>query len=127
VMQVLGLNLAWTAILALPAVVLVAFGFASLGMAITSYMNSFQQMDWINFALLPMFLFSATFYPLSVYPQVIQWVIQALPLWHGVELIRGLTTGALSFAMLGHVLYFVVMIAVGLVFTTRRLRALFLD
>jgi lipooligosaccharide transport system permease protein len=127
VMQVLGLNLSWTAVLAIPAVLLIAFGFASLGMAITSYMKSFQQVDWVNFVLLPMFLFSATFYPLSVYPQGIQLVIQALPLWHGVELVRGLTTGALSFAMLGHVLYFVVMIVAGLIFTTRRLRALFLD
>ncbi len=127
VMQALGLNLAWTAILALPAVLLIAFGFASLGMAITSYLKSFQQMDWINFVMLPMFLFSATFYPLSVYPQGIQWVIEALPLWHGVELVRGLTTGALSVTMFGHALYFVVMIVVGLVFTTRRLRALFLD
>ena len=90
-------------------------------------MKTFQQMDWINFVLLPMFLFSATFYPLSVYPQVIQWIIQVFPLWHGVELVRGLTTGALSWGMLGHVLYFVVMILIGLTFTTRRLRALFLD
>jgi lipooligosaccharide transport system permease protein len=127
VMQVLGLNLAWTAILALPAVLLIAFGFASLGMAVTSFMKTFQQMDWIAFVMLPMFLFSATFYPLSVYPPVLQWIIQALPLWHGVELVRGLTTGALSLAMLGHVLYYLVMIAVGMVFTTRRLRALFLD
>jgi lipooligosaccharide transport system permease protein len=127
VMQVLGLNLAWTAILALPAVLLIAFGFASLGMAVTSFMKTFQQMDWIAFVMLPMFLFSATFYPLSVYPPVLQWIIQALPLWHGVELVRGLTTGVLSVAMLGHVLYYLVMIAVGLVVTTRRLRALFLD
>lgn len=127
VMQVLGLNLAWTAILALPAVLLIAFGFASLGMAVTSYLKTFQQMDWINFVLLPMFLFSATLYPLTVYPQAIQWVIQVLPLWHGVELVRGLTTGALSPAMFGHVGYFVVMIGVGLFFTTKRLRALFLD
>ena len=127
VMQVFGLNLAWTAILALPAILIIAFGFASLGMAVTSYMKTFQQMDWINFVLLPMFLFSATFYPLSVYPQAIQWVIQALPLWHGVELVRGLTTGVLGPAMLVHLLYYAVMIALGLVFTTKRLRALFLD
>jgi lipooligosaccharide transport system permease protein len=127
VMQALGLNLAWTAVLALPAVLLIAFGFASLGMAVTSYMKTFQQMDWVNFVLLPMFLFSATFYPITVYPEAIQWVVMALPLWHGVELVRGLTTGALSVAMLGHVLYYVAMITLGLVFTTRRLRALFLD
>ena len=127
VMQVLGLNLAWTALLALPAVLLIAFGFASVGMAVTSYIKTFQQMDWIAFVTLPMFLFSATFYPLSVYPEPIQWVVQAMPLWHGVELVRGLTTGALSVAMLGHVLYYVVMIIVGLAVTTRRLRELFLD
>ncbi len=127
VMQALGLNLSFTALLALPAVLLIAFGFASIGMAVTSYMKTFQQMDWIQFVLLPMFLFSATFYPLSVYPQAIQWVVQALPLWHGIELVRGLTTGALSIAMLGHVLYYLVMILLGLVFTTKRLRALFLD
>lgn len=126
IMQVLGLNLAWTAILALPAVLLIAFGFASLGMGVTSYMKTFQQMDWINFVLLPMFLFSATFYPITVYPEWVQHIVMALPLWHGVELIRGLTTGILSIDMLWHVLYYVVMIAVGLVFTTRRLRALFL-
>ncbi|MFC5503481.1 ABC transporter permease [Lysinimonas soli] len=127
IMQILGLNLAWTALLALPAVLLIAFGFASLGMAITSYLKTFQQMDWINFVLLPMFLFSATFYPLSVYPQWLQWIIQALPLWQGVELVRGLTTGALTPGMLVHVLYYLVLIVGGLVFTTRRLRALFLD
>jgi lipooligosaccharide transport system permease protein len=127
VMQGLGLNLSWWALLALPAVLLIAFGFASIGMAVTSYMKTFQQMDWINMFLLPMFLFSATFYPLSVYPQGLQHVIQVLPLWHGVELVRGLTTGLVGPGMLWHVLYFVVMILIGLVFTTRRLRALFLD
>ncbi len=127
VMQVLGLNLSWWAILALPAVLLIAFGFASFGMGITSYMKTFQQMDWINFIMLPMFLLSATFYPITVYPEWIQWIIQAMPLWHGVELVRGLTTGAVSVALLWHVLYFAVIIAIGLVITTRRLRALFLD
>ena len=127
VMQLLGLNLSWTAILALPAVVVVAFGFASFGMGITSYLKTFQQMDWITFIMLPMFLFSATFYPLSVYPEWLQWVVQAMPLWHGVELIRGLTTGALAWGMLWHLLYYAVMILVGLTLTTRRLKALFLD
>ncbi len=127
VMQLMGLNLSWTALLAVPAVLLIAFGFASIGMGITSYLKTFQQMEWIAFALLPMFLFSATFYPLAVYPEPIQWLVQALPLWHGVELVRGLTTGVLGPAMLVHVLYYLVMIVAGLFFTTRRLRTLFLD
>jgi lipooligosaccharide transport system permease protein len=127
VMQAFGLNLSWTALLALPAVLLIAFGFASLGMAVTSYMKTFQQMDWINFVMLPMFIFSATFYPITVYPQGIQYVIEALPLWHGVELVRGLTTGSLDWGLLWHVLYFAVMITIGLIFTTKRLKALFLN
>ena len=124
IMQILGLNLAWTAVLALPAVVLIAFGFASLGMAVTSYMKTFQQMDWINFVLLPMFLFSATFYPITVYPGWVQQIVMALPLWHGVELIRGLTTGILNVDLLWLGLFYAVRFASGLVFTTKRLRAL---
>ena len=127
IMQIFGLNLAWTAILALPAVVLIAFGFASLGMAVTSYMKVFQQMDLINFVLLPMFLFSATFYPITIYPEWLQVIVMALPLWQGVELVRGLTTGVLAPDMWWHIVYYLVMIGIGLVFTTKRLRALFLD
>ncbi|MFM6971429.1 MAG: ABC transporter permease [Rhodoluna sp.] len=122
----MGLIQSWWAILAIPAASLVSFGFSSFGMAITSYMKSFQQMNWMNMFILPMFLFSGTYYPLSVYPVAVQAVIQAFPLWHGVELIRGLMLGNLSFGLLSHVLYFVVMIAIGLVFTTKRLSALFL-
>ncbi|WP_029291994.1 ABC transporter permease [Cellulomonas sp. HZM] len=127
VMQVLGLNLSWYAFLAVPAVLLVAFGFASVGMAITSYMKTFQQMDWINIVMLPMFLFSATFYPLSVYAEPIQWLIKVLPLWHAVELVRGITTAQITSMTAVHAGYFVAMVVAGLAFTTVRLRALFLD
>jgi len=126
IMQVFGLNLAWTAPFAIPAAVLVAFGFASVGMGITSYMRTFQQMDWIQFALLPMFMLSGTFFPISTFAEPVQWFVMALPLWHGIELVRGFTTGVVEWTMLIHVAYFLVMIALGIVFTTRRLRALFL-
>ena len=66
--SVMGLSMSWSALLRCPAAMLIAFGFASFGMAITSYLTTFQQMDWISFVMLPMFLFWATFYPLSVYP-----------------------------------------------------------
>lgn len=126
VMGVMGLLTSWWSLLVVPASVLIAFGFASFGMGITSFMKTFQQMDWINFFLLPMFLFSATFYPLSVYPQVIQWFIQAMPLWHGVELLRQISVGSFSPATAIHVGYYVVMIALGIMLTTGRLRRLFL-
>lgn len=126
VMGLMGLITTWWALLMVPASVLVAFGFASIGMGITSYVKTFQQLDWITFIMLPMFLFSATFYPLAVYPQTIQWLIQALPLWHGVELLRQLSVGVFSAMTVVHVLYYVLMAIVGMVLTTTRLRALFL-
>lgn len=126
VMQIMGLVMSPLAILAIPAVILVAAGFASIGMAFTSYMKTFQQMDWLPMVMLPMFLFSATFFPITVYPEGIQIMVQCFPLWHAVELVRQLTTGVLSVALWGHVSYFVVMLGVGVVLVARRLRALFL-
>jgi len=126
VMFAFGLVLSPWGLLAVPAALLIAFGFAACGMALTSFMSTFQQMDWINFFMLPMFMFSATFYPITVYPRAIQIVVKIFPLWHGIELIRGLTLGQLDISMLGHALYFVAMIGVGLVATTRRLTSLFM-
>ena len=126
VMGLMGLLTTPVALLMIPAAVVVAFGFASFGMGITSLMKTFQQMEWVNFVMLPMFLFSATFYPLSVYPQGIQWFIQALPLWHGVELLRQISVASFSTATLIHLAYFLVMIVVGMLLTTLRLRKLFL-
>ncbi|MGX5714465.1 ABC transporter permease [Arthrobacter sp. MAHUQ-56] len=126
VMGAMGLITTPWALLMVPASVLIAFGFASLGMGITSFLKTFQQMDWINFILLPMFLFSATFYPLSVYPEPIQWFIQAMPLWHGVELLRQISVGTFTGATPLHIGYYLAMTAVGMLLTTLRLRSLFL-
>ncbi|MDO5677187.1 MAG: ABC transporter permease [Propionibacteriaceae bacterium] len=126
VTTLLGLNLSWTALLAIPAALIVAFGFASLGLAATSYMKSFQHLDVVWFAMIPMFLLSATFFPISVYPEWAQWVIMAFPLWHGVDMIRQLTTGMIQPSMWAHIAYFAVMILLGVTLATRRLKALFL-
>ena len=124
----LGLGLissAWV-LLALPAALFVAFAFAAVGMAATSFMRSWQDFDLVQLAVLPMFLFSATFFPLSVYPPAVQWLVQAFPLYHAVALMRGLTTGVVGVSMLGHLAYFVVMAAFGTVVASRRLRFLLL-
>ena len=122
----MGLIPSWWGVLAIPAAVLIAFGFASIGMAITSYFKSYQQMGLINISLLPIFLFSGSFYPLSVFPDWAQIIIKTLPLWHAIELIRNLSLGIINFSLLGHIAYFLVMIVVGLFFTTKRLNALFM-
>lgn len=126
VTTIMGLNLSPTALLAIPAAVLIAFAFASLGMAITSYMKTFQHLDYVYFVMMPMFLLSATFFPIEVYPQGIQWVIMAMPLWHGVDMMRQLTLGVLDWSLAIHVGYLAVMSVLGIVFTTSRLKALFL-
>jgi lipooligosaccharide transport system permease protein len=122
----MGLIPSWWGVLAIPAAVLISFGFASIGMAITSYFKSYQQMGLINISLLPIFLFSGSFYPLSVFPDWAQIIVKTLPLWHAIEMIRNLSLGIVNFSLLGHIAYFLVMIVVGLFFTTRRLNALFM-
>ncbi len=122
----LGLIPSWWGILAIPAAVVIAFGFASMGMAITSYFSSYQQMNLIQIAMMPMFLFSGSFFPIKVFPGWVQGLIEAFPLWQAIELVRGLTLGVINFGLFEHVLYFVVMIAGGLYFTTKRLDALFM-
>ena len=122
----LGLIPSMWGILAIPAAVLIAFGFASFGMAVTSYMKSYQQLEVVSVVLLPMFLFSGSFYPLDVFPEWLQTIIRLFPLAHAIDLVRGLTLGNISWALAGHAMYFVVMIVIGLFFTTRRLNALFM-
>lgn len=126
VTTLLGLNLSWTALLAVPAALVVAFGFAAVGLTATSFMTSFQHLDMVYFVMLPMFLLSATFFPITVYPEAVQWIIMAMPLWHAVDMIRQLTTGLIQPSIWGHLAYFGVMIAVGTVAATARLKALFL-
>ncbi|MDQ4092728.1 MAG: ABC transporter permease [Actinomycetota bacterium] len=126
VMLGLGLVSSSWALLALPVALFVAFAFAAVGMAATSFMRSWQDFDLVQLAVLPMFLFSATFFPLSVYPPAVQWLVQAFPLYHAVALMRGLTTGVVGASMLGHLAYFVVMAAFGTVVISRRLRYLLL-
>lgn len=127
VMAALGLISSWWAVLALPATMLIGLAFASVGMACTSFMRGWQDFEYVQLAILPMFLFSTTFFPLSVYPRPLQIVVQVTPLFHGIELIRPLTTGAgIGFGLLGHALYFVGLAALGLSVTARRLEKLLL-
>ena len=64
------------ALLAVPATVLIGFAFAGAGIAAVTYMRSWQDFDILNLANLPMFLFSATFFPLSTYPDWLEWMIR---------------------------------------------------
>lgn len=121
VLWALGLLASPIAILALPAALLLGFATASVGMAATSFMRTPQDFDLINVIVMPLFLFSATFYPIEAYPEAVRVLVAWTPLYQGVALIRGLTVGVLSPDMLLHVAYLLAMGAIGLWITSRRL------
>lgn len=126
VMAAFGLIESWWGILALPAALLIGFAFGAVGMAATSWMKSWQDFDLIQLFILPMFLFSGTFYPIDVYPQFLQNIIRLSPLYHGSELIRAFTLGRFDASLWGHALYLVVMGIIGVTVASRRLRVLLL-
>lgn len=127
VMTLFGLIESWWAIMAIPAALLIGFAFASVGMAATSFMRSWQDFDMVQLFTLPLFLFSATFYPLDVYPEVIQNLTRLSPLYHGVEIIRSLTLGLFDWSIVGHMAFLLAMGAAGVTVAARRIEKLLLN
>ena len=124
VMAVMGLAESWWAIAAVPAAFLIGLAFGGAGLAAVTYMRTWQDFDLVNLVTMPMFLFSATFYPLDVYPPAIQQIAKISPLYHGTELIRGFTLGALDWTMIGHAAFLLAMGLVGGAIASRRLNRL---
>ena len=122
----LGLIPSWWGVLAIPAAALIAFAFASIGMALTSYFKSYQQLGLIEVFLLPIFLFSGSLFPTEILPSWANLIVKISPLWHAIELIRNLCVGEIHLDLLVHVLFFLVFIAFGLFILTRRLNNLFM-
>ena len=110
IMLVAGLILSPWAALMVPAALLVAAAFAAAGLAGTSYLRTVNDFDVpMGLIVMPMFLFSGTFFPISIYPWFIQVFMQATPLYHAISLIRGLSTGIVGWAQvwdLGYLLAF---------------------
>ena len=96
VLVVMGLFTSPWAVLAVPAATLLGFAFAAVGMAATMFMRSWQDFDLIQLVVLPLFLFSGTFYPITSYPPALQLFVQLTPLYQGVTLCRALITGAVD-------------------------------
>jgi lipooligosaccharide transport system permease protein len=126
VIALLGLVDSWWGLLALPACFVIGFGFAGAGIAAVTWMRNWKDFDIIQLVMLPMFMFSATFYPISVYPEALEWVVRVLPLYHGIELIRALTTGAVGAMQLVNVVYLGAMGLVGAAIASRRIDGLLL-
>ena len=110
------------AVLALPAAILASASFAAIALCLTSIARKVEDFDIVmGLFVMPMFLFSGTFFPISQFPESVQRVVQALPLYHAVAMLRQLTTGAVDGGILGHMVYLVLVGAAAFAVATWRL------
>jgi lipooligosaccharide transport system permease protein len=126
VMLAMGLLRSPWAIGVLPAAVLTGFAFAAIGMAATTFMRSWQDFEFVTLASVPLFLFSATFFPLSVYPRAVAVVVECTPLYQSVALMRGLALGTVGPALAFRAAYLALMGVAGLYLAGRRVSRLLL-
>lgn len=126
IMAAMGLASSGWAVLALPATLLIGFAFAGVGMWVTTHFTSWQDFEYVTLALVPMMLFSGTFFPVETLAGPLRWVIEATPLYRGVVLCRELCTGLLTPASAVSVLYLLVLGIVGMMGARHRLGTLLL-
>ncbi|MFY9913204.1 MAG: ABC transporter permease [Nocardioidaceae bacterium] len=126
VMLALGLVSSWWMLLALPATMLIGFAFAGAGMALTTWMRTWQDFEYIQLSITPMFLFSATFFPVSTYPDTVEAIVRWTPLYQGVVLCREMSLGTMGWDAVIAVVYLTTMGLVGLSVAGRRVSTLLL-
>ncbi|MEV0264696.1 ABC transporter permease [Streptomyces sp. NPDC050617] len=124
VMAALGLVPSPWAVAVPAAAFVVALGFGALGLAATTFMRTWQDTQFVRLVTVPLLMFSTTFYPISVYPQPIQWIVRVTPLYQAIELMRGLVGGHVEASLLVHLGYFAAALGLGLLVATRRLNRL---
>jgi len=108
-------------LLAFPACILVGMAFVGPIVAFSATRETDAGFAALGrFGIIPMFLFSGTFYPVTQLPEAARWVAYATPLWHGVDLVRSLTLGHVDVLVaLGHVAYLGVWASVGIAISGR--------
>ncbi|MEU5567752.1 ABC transporter permease [Micromonospora musae] len=121
VMTTMDLTTVGRAAIAFPAAVLVGFAFGASGMALATFMRSWQDFDLMGSAQFTLFLFSGTFVPAEAYPTVLRWLVEVTPLYRAVHLIRDVALGTAGRSWLIDVLYLLLVIALGLLVASRRM------
>jgi lipooligosaccharide transport system permease protein len=112
------------ALAAFPATVLVGLAFGALGMAVSTLMRGWQDFDLLTTGQFALFLFSGTFSPVRDYPFGVEVLIQLTPLYHAVELVRGLAIGVAGPGLLVHAAYLLAMMGASVWFASGRLERL---
>jgi lipooligosaccharide transport system permease protein len=112
------------AVLTPGAALITGLAFAGPIAALSARLEEHQALTGVfRFVLMPMFLFSGTFFPVSRLPDWLEPVAWATPLWHGVELCRDLATGRVAAGHdLLHAGYLLLFAAAGAFFAGRALR-----
>ena len=121
-----GLIHSWWALFSLPAAMLIGFSFAGMGIGASTFVRTWQDLEIVQIVQLPMFLFSGTFYPLSVYPAALQWLVRVSPLYHAIALIRAFTLGHAAPVNVLNAAYLLALGLVGLWIARRRMGRLLL-
>ncbi|HVB50966.1 MAG TPA: ABC transporter permease [Acidimicrobiales bacterium] len=109
-------------VLCWPAAILTSLTFSCLGLAACTYIRSWQDFDLVALAQLPLFLFSATFFPISFYPHWLGAIVAFSPLYQAAALMRSLSLGQFGWIMTLRVAYLIVLALLGLTIATRRFR-----
>ncbi len=125
VMAAFGTTPSFETLAVLPAGVLAGMAFATPMAAFAASQENEQAFPLVfRLGVIPLFLFSGVFFPLSQLPVGLRVVAYATPLWHGVDLCRRLTLGQLSATGAAvHVAYLIGLTGVGVLLATRTFRA----
>jgi lipooligosaccharide transport system permease protein len=124
VAALLGAIPSWWGLLSLLAVVLVTLAYAAPMFAISAHAETDTTFNLVfRLGVVPMFLFSGTFFPVEQLPSWMHPVAYVVPLWHGASLARDATLGTTQlWPDVAHVAYLLLWIAVGGWLAVRTLR-----
>lgn len=109
-------------ILCWPGAILTSFAFSCFGLAACTYIRSWLDFDLVALVQLPIFLFSATLFPITLYPRWIGAVVSVSPLYQSATLLRGFSLGQFDWLMVFRAGYLLVIALIGLQVASRRFR-----
>jgi len=121
VLAALGFVVTPWALLAVPGALLIGFTFAAIGLAVTTFLRDFPDFQLIQLVMLPMFLFATTFYPVTTYPAAWRPVIEVLPLYQSIELVREPALAQMTWHMAVAAGYLLILGIVAMWIATRRM------
>jgi lipooligosaccharide transport system permease protein len=103
------MGLHWGILFIFPLIFIIGFMFATIGLLFTSVIKEIELFNYFfTLFLTPLFLFSGIFFPMSQLPQAVQIIAWFTPLYHGVELSRGIFNQIWNVDLLQHFAWIIV-------------------